>query len=251
MRANDRGDTESLVGRFGASDWQPYGWDALTNCNELEYPECDDRYPGSKFILTTREADGWLNSMERWWPHDRPRGNVRRDFLVDMMNYNRKRVWGVPTYDENGRSLFDRNRLRSRYDEQEAEVMDYFRDRGDDLMVLPCEIPDDEKWGRLCEFLDLPGMLKMVQHRKYEYPRINVQDPDGVRRAKQYLRREKRILERRGADAVAKFNAKRSTRIAEMDAKVAKIGAKAKKKRKEYFAKLNASIEELRASGEF
>lgn len=235
--AIEAGGVDSLVGRFGASDWHPDYWNALTNCNEHEYPECDDRYPGSKFILTTREFDGWHKSLARWFPHDRPGGGKRSKVLAAFMDKQRIRVWGRTTY--------DRVAMREMYEDHRAGVLSYFRGRSNDLLVLPVETPDPSKWILLCDFLALPRHLNHVQNRNFPYPHRNTQDYDGTRRVKRKLKSDERAGQR-GAEAVQILIERRARRVAKQDERDLAKGAEAIARRKARREMVAARVEELR-----
>ena len=98
----------------------------------LMYKEFDKKYPGSKFILTKRPTDEWINSVVRhfgttaspvaqWVYGPRgPKGN--EDYYISM------------------------------YERHNKEVQEYFADRPDDLMVF--DLVKGEGWERLCAFLN-------------------------------------------------------------------------------------------------
>jgi len=206
--ANERGDNKSLIGRFGSSGWMPEYWNALSNCNEHEYPECDNRYPGSKFILTTRKPDSWHKSLSRWFPHDRPGGPRRSDSLAAYMDKQRLRVWGRTTY--------DRLEMRRMYEEHESGVLNYFKDRPDDLLVLPLETPDPEKWEMLCTFLELEQRRIHVKTKPILYPRVNIQDYDGTRGARRIMRNNA-SAKAKGPEALKRLEEKRTERRKKQD----------------------------------
>ena len=83
----------------------------------------DVEYPGSRFILTARGLDDWLDSRSR---HAESQSGGRPDL----------------------------DRWRAEYVEHEAVVRSYFTDRPDDLLVL--DVARESAWERLCEFLGCP-----------------------------------------------------------------------------------------------
>jgi hypothetical protein len=96
------------------------------------YAELDRQYPGSKFILTTRELDGWLDSRERKVLLNRARPDYRYGFLaIDREGWARERAAYV-------------SRLQA-----------HFAGRPGDLLVI--DIPAGEGWDRLCPFLGVPA----------------------------------------------------------------------------------------------
>jgi hypothetical protein len=122
------------------SDIEQY--DALTdNAVVLIYKKLDQQYPGSKFILTIREMDSWLASVENnsramapWWA-DKPH--------VPALH---RTLFGTET--------FDRKKYADAYRHHESEVREYFSGRETDLLIL--DICSGEGWEKLCPFLGKP-----------------------------------------------------------------------------------------------
>jgi hypothetical protein len=100
------------------------------------YPQLDEAYPGSKFILTVRDVEDWLQSMERWLTPNRRPG----EFVLRV----RMAVYGV--------IKFHAGRLRYVYEKHVREVKEYFADRPADLLVM--NICAGEGWDKLCPFLN-------------------------------------------------------------------------------------------------
>lgn len=106
------------------------------------FRQLDLAYPGSKFILTTRHEDVWLDSVRRHWDvTENPfRANWDQDPFTHIIHKN--------TY---GRTDFHEPTMRARYRRHNAAVLAHFKHRPHDLLVLPV----DERlgWRRLCSFL--------------------------------------------------------------------------------------------------
>ena len=115
---------------------------ALPGVSAAMFPELDAAYPGSKFILTLRDVDGWLKSIERDMGLkrgvDRERRAEREKILT--MKY--------------GRTTFDTEAFRAAFHEHEAKVRKYFEGRPDDLLVL--NVTTSAGWEPLCDFLGVP-----------------------------------------------------------------------------------------------
>jgi Sulfotransferase domain/N-terminal domain of galactosyltransferase len=111
----------------------------------LLYDRLDKAYSGSKFILTIRDDNDWLRSVERFWTYD---GNPQR-WTWDGDPFSHK-VHGI-IY---GQTTFDADVFLARYRRHNAEVLAYFRDRPKDLLVM--DIGRGTGWTELCEFLDAP-----------------------------------------------------------------------------------------------
>jgi hypothetical protein len=94
----------------------------------------DRQYPGSKFILTVRDLDEWLDSRRRHVETNierHERGEYSGMFLVvDYPGWTSERT------------------------EHERRVLAYFADRPHDLLVL--DIAAGEGWEALCPFLGVP-----------------------------------------------------------------------------------------------
>lgn len=104
----------------------------------LLYKVCDRRYPGSKFILTTRDMDDWLASMEWMFTHGKVLFNWGpRIHAYHAALYHTKR--------------FDPERLAERWHAYHEEVLDHFAQRRDDLLVL--DIGDGFDVETMCAFL--------------------------------------------------------------------------------------------------
>lgn len=113
-------------------------FDALTDTPiPSYYRELDAAYPGSKFILTVREKDSWLKSCQKQFT----------ERLAAKQNEAHNRLF----MDLYGTTVFDAEKFSAGYDRFVAGVMDYFRDRPEDLLVM--DITAGEGWEKLCPFL--------------------------------------------------------------------------------------------------
>jgi signal recognition particle subunit SEC65 len=109
------------------------------------YKELDKKYPESKFILTLRSTDEWIQSLVRHF------GNEHTSM--------REWIYGV------GNPKGHEEIYISRYEQHNQEVLEYFKDRPDDLLVL--RITEGEGWEKLCPFLD-----KDIPNIKF--PHVNI-----------------------------------------------------------------------------
>lgn len=115
---------------------------ALPGVSAAMYPELDKAFPGSRFILTVRDVDGWLKSIERDMGRKQ---NVQRD-RADERNRLLEILYGSP--------VFDQERFRQAFHDHQARVRNYFAGRVDDLLVL--DVTKSSGWDELCSFLDEP-----------------------------------------------------------------------------------------------
>ncbi len=107
----------------------------------LLYKKLDKRFEGSKFILTIREKEQWLESMKWMFSH----GKVIWEWNQDIHNYHRH-FYGCRSY--------NKEILSAHWDRYHNDVLDYFSDRPSDLMIIKLEEGFDIK--RISEFIDVP-----------------------------------------------------------------------------------------------
>jgi hypothetical protein len=102
------------------------------------YPQWDQCYPQSKFILTIRDVADWIKSNRDWY--------TRRGTPTEYMTKVRIAVFGIYTFDE--------DRFRHIYDTHVRGVKTYFENRPNDLLVM--DICRGDGWEKLCAFLNIP-----------------------------------------------------------------------------------------------
>lgn len=122
----------------------------------LMYDRLDKAYPGSKFILTVRDEEQWIGSVERHW---NPEFNKFRDQWDSdpFTNIIHERLYG--------RTTFDREVFLNRYRVHNHLVRDYFKGRPKDLLEM--DISKGAGWPDLCRFLN-------VSVPEVDYPRMYV-----------------------------------------------------------------------------
>jgi hypothetical protein len=129
--------------RMLAQDWsvlEPF--DAASDISvSLVFKQLDNAFPGSKFVLTVRDLDTWLMSMQRNFDPV----PTKYDATPELEIYSR--IYG-------GSHRFDEDRLARAYRDHEQCVRDHFCDRAEDLLIL--DICAGDGWVTLCGFLDVP-----------------------------------------------------------------------------------------------
>jgi len=110
----------------------------------LLFRELDAAYQGSKFILTVRDEDEWVRSVSNHWSDKNP---YRAQWDTDPFTHRVHRE----TY---GRVKFDEQVMRERYRRHNAEVLEYFKGRPRDLLVM--NMSAGAGWYELCGFLRKP-----------------------------------------------------------------------------------------------
>ena len=103
------------------------------------YSDLDRRYPGSKFILTLRDKEAWLTSMQSHFE----RLASKRNPLLDTIHAITYGVFG-----------FSRDRFACVWESHIRNVRHYFRDRPGDLLEI--NISTDAEWKKLCGYLQKP-----------------------------------------------------------------------------------------------
>jgi len=124
------------------------GYDGITDITVAPfYAQFDKLYPGSKFILTLRDKESWLRSLEQHW-RDKPAFSDKpgRETKMKIRRFLRAAVYGC--YE------FDRDRMSYVYDLHYKNVIEYFRGRPESLLML--NIVGGEGWEKLCPFLNMP-----------------------------------------------------------------------------------------------
>ncbi len=118
---------DSLVEEFDAFQDNP--WPVI-------YKYLDEKCPNSRFILTIRDSDSWIESQVRHFGH--------RETPM------RRWIYGVGCPEGNEEIYINR------FEKHNEEVIDYFKERPNDLLVL--DLTKGDGWGKLCSFLgsDVP-----------------------------------------------------------------------------------------------
>ena len=124
--------------------------DGITDTVAVPYfAQFDKHDPDSKFILTVRELESWLVSSCK------DHGGISEDPLdpnamSELRRFYRAACWG--SY------RFNRDRYAFVFEQHNKNVMDHFKDRPDDLLIM--DIVGGEGWEALCPFLgvDIPDV---------------------------------------------------------------------------------------------
>jgi Sulfotransferase domain len=149
------------MNRWGRSRTLEKDYALSDNPIPLLYEQLDQGYPGSKFVLTVRDEDGWIRSVRKFWTYE---GNPRR-WTWDADGFSHKVhaiTYGIVTFDE---AVF-----RARYRKHNADAEAYFRGRSD---FLKLDISDPTAMDKLCRFLGQPVIGQ-------SFPHENRSNPDGA-----------------------------------------------------------------------
>ena len=111
------------------------------------FPVLDVFYPNSKFILTRRDKDSWIESAASL-----TRTENDPLWLLECRAILYQTV------------IFNRDKFLKAYDRYHNFVYNYFIDRQNDFIIL--DLNDNNKWEKLCNFLH-----KKIPNKKY--PQLN------------------------------------------------------------------------------
>ena len=114
----------------------------------LLYREMDQRFPGSKFILTIRDPDSWIRSYRNML--------ARQKKASEELNEIRRTLYGLPFPNVTDDQLLERYRSHNQ------QVMEYFKDRPESLLIVDWAAGDG--WAKLCQFLDKKIPAKPFPH---------------------------------------------------------------------------------------
>ncbi len=149
VRHLDRGDLAPIL--RVASRYESFeDWPWL-----LLFRELDTAFPGSRFVLTTREPSSWLASYRNML------GGQGQ--ATERMNRIRRSLYGLPFPNVSDDALLDRFARHNR------EVREYFASRPSDLLVV--DWARGHGWAELCAFLGRPVPLQPFPHsNRGHYP---------------------------------------------------------------------------------
>ena len=134
-------------GRLGINLQLVAKYDALTDTPIARfYQELDLAFPGSKFILTIRDMEGWLRSCRRHfesWLQALSRNAIKNQAVIEESRQLQIDLYKTLTFDE--------AKFIQAYSRHLCAVEIYFKRREKDFIIV--NICKDEGWECLCPFL--------------------------------------------------------------------------------------------------
>lgn len=124
----------------------------------LYYKYLDYKFPSSKFILTVRSVDSWLESME-YITIKHPVNSRDEDIPIQRRTLIYETV------------IFDRQKFIDAHRRHHEDVHRYFRDRPSDLLEM--DIIDGDGWSKICPFLGLPIPQSPFPHLNGRVPAVD------------------------------------------------------------------------------
>jgi hypothetical protein len=134
-------------------------FDAYINVYPTSFYLYDMEFPKSKFILTTRDPESWFASIETHRKRMHPSTSEERD-LQQLLSHANQQVHYIFMEDIKSYGCISTRReaFIYKFEQHIREVKYYFRDRPDDLLVLPLE--SKKKEALLAKFLSARWPLK-------------------------------------------------------------------------------------------
>jgi hypothetical protein len=114
----------------------------------IRYKELDKKFPNSKFIYTIRNKEKWLDSIVPYL--ERKRGWNMAQNQVDIRNH----MYGSP--------FPTREQAAKAYDLHHNDIIEYFKNRKDDLLILDIIGGDSTKL--LTDFLSVDAIDPVFPH---------------------------------------------------------------------------------------
>ena len=130
------------------------------------YQAVDAAFPGARFILSIRGSDEeWYSSLTRH--HSRLAGTDQVPTADDLRSVAyRGAGWLLRTqtlvYGVDESAVYDRKIYCHHYRRHNEQVLEYFRHRPQDLLVI--NVADEDAMPRLCRFLGIPYKGESMPH---------------------------------------------------------------------------------------
>lgn len=119
------------------------------------YKDLDKLFPGSKFILSIRDIDQWLDSCQHHFmnrtPHWKSEPNWWKEEINGKWSPTYSEISNALVYKMYGTESYDEKKFISAYERHLDSVKKYFRKREDDLLIYKV----DDEWSPICHFLNV------------------------------------------------------------------------------------------------
>lgn len=136
---------ELMAGKYNFSLLNDF--DGITDITVAPfYAQLDQLFPDSKFILTIRDKESWLRSIEAHFGKPVFEGIASNENTMLLRKLLRVANYGTYT--------FNKERFSYVYDLHYKNVIEYFESRPESLLII--NICEGDGWEKLCPFLNLP-----------------------------------------------------------------------------------------------
>jgi hypothetical protein len=136
------------------------------------YKQLDRSLPGSKFILTLRDEESWYKSVSR--------------HIGRLRNPSHEWIYGRGK----GLPMDDKENTIAVYNQHNQEVLDYFKDRPEDLLVV--DFTQGAGWKELCGFLGKEIPAEPFPHANKWQDKKTKQSYYGARKNFKFYRKQLR-----------------------------------------------------------
>lgn len=130
-----------IINRFDAFEDRPY------NHTDF-YKRLDKKFPDSKFILSLRDTQNWIESYRRW----NEKINLKTQWFYKIISQT---CYGVDDF------LANEEVMRKKYEQRNQAIKAYFSKTGKLLLM---DIEAGEGYDKLCSFLNKPVPDKPFPH---------------------------------------------------------------------------------------
>ena len=122
------------------------------------YKILDQHFPNSKFILTIRDSsEQWYQSLTKFHAKRFGNGKIPTWEILKKTNYvykgwayiNRINAYRLTEKDD----PYDKTILTTHYEDRNQEIIDYFKDRPNDLLVINLSEPNT--YQKFCQFINV------------------------------------------------------------------------------------------------
>jgi len=119
------------------------------------YAQLDKIFPNSKFILTIREKEKWLESIKNHWEGKSLENNNEETHKIELRKFLRATTYGT--------LHFAKERLEYVFDNHRKNIEEYFKNEPEKLLIM--NISEGDGWEKLCNFLNLP----LIENEDFPY----------------------------------------------------------------------------------
>ncbi|MGF1458208.1 MAG: sulfotransferase family protein [Leptolyngbyaceae cyanobacterium] len=127
-----------------------YQYDGITDLTVVPfYPQLDQLFPQSKFILTIRHPEDWLRSLEQHWEYAEHQYQTADHPANWSLTLEATRLLKIAVF---GRYDFHPDHMLAIYRQHCSDVLRYFQAHPQKLLII--NICAGEGWDKLCPFLE-------------------------------------------------------------------------------------------------
>lgn len=139
--------------------------------NYIDYYKIfDEKFPGSKFVLTIRNPESWFRSMAKWYTNERGQvyflwriNNKYKQHPQRELILQRFKLIAYNMFNTKDLALVQSKQIYiNSYKQRNKEITDYFKDRPHDLLTINFE--KETGWKNICKFFKKPLIKGTLPH---------------------------------------------------------------------------------------